>query len=67
MKAAAEYRVPLSEAVLAVLELALAPAVGSSVERSYARSDLFHRRRTLTDQWLQYVLGGGAKVVSLPR
>ena len=51
----------------AVAEMALAHAVGSSVERSYARSDLFDKRRRLMDQWAQYVLGGGAKVVRLHR
>lgn len=49
----------------AVAEMALAHAVGSSVERSYSRSDLFDKRRELMDQWAQYVLGGGAKVVRL--
>ncbi len=51
----------------AVAEIALAHAVGSSVERSYARSDLFDKRRGLMDQWAQYVLGGSAKVVHLRR
>ena len=51
----------------AVAEMALAHAVGSSVERSYARSDLFDKRRGLMEQWAQYVLGGGAKVVRLRR
>ena len=51
----------------AVAEMALAHAVGSSVERSYARSDLFDKRRGLMDQWAQYVLGGSAKVVRLHR
>ena len=51
----------------AVAEMALAHAVGSSVERSYARSDLFDKRRGLMDQWAQYVLGGAAKVVRLHR
>ena len=47
----------------AVAEMALAHAVGSSVERSYARSDLFDKRRGLMERWAQYVLGGSAKVV----
>ena len=51
----------------AVAEMALAHAVGSSVERSYARSDLFDKRRGLMDQWAQYVLDGTAKVVRLHR
>ncbi len=51
----------------AVAEMALAHAVGSSVERSHPRSDLFDKRRGLMEQWAQYVLGGGAKVVRLRR
>ena len=49
----------------AVAELALAHAVGSAVERSYARSSLFEKRRGLMDQWAAYVTGGSAKVVRL--
>ena len=49
----------------AVMELSLAHAVGSSVERSYARSDLFEKRRVLMDRWSAYVSGRqSAKVVS---
>ncbi len=49
----------------AVCEMALAHRVGSDVERSYARSDLFEKRRGLMDQWATYVTGGGAKVLRL--
>ena len=49
----------------AVCEMALAHQVGSAVERSYARSDLFEKRRGLMDQWAAYVTGGSAKVVRL--
>ena len=49
----------------AVCEMALAHAVGSAVERSYARSDLFEKRRGLMDAWAAYVTGAGAKVVRL--
>ena len=49
----------------AVAELALAHAVGSAVERSYARSDLFEKRRQLMDQRAAYLTGGSAKVVSV--
>ena len=48
----------------AVCEMALAHRVGSDVERSYARSDLFEKRRGLMDQWAEYVTGGGAKVAT---
>ena len=39
----------------AVAEAALAHQVGSDVERSYARSDLFDKRRDLMDRWAQFV------------
>ena len=49
----------------AVAEMALAHRVGSDVERSYARSDLFEKRRGLMERWAEYVTGTGAKVVRL--
>ena len=51
----------------AVMEMALAHAVGSSVERSYARSDLFAKRRALMQRWADYVTRSGAEVVQLHR
>ena len=39
----------------AVAEAALAHQVGSAVERSYARSVLFDKRRDLMDRWAQFV------------
>ena len=39
----------------AVAEAALAHQVGSAVERSYARSDLFEKRRGLMDGWAAFV------------
>ena len=36
-------------------EHALSHVVGSTVERSYARSDLFDRRRALLDKWADYL------------
>ena len=44
----------------ALAEMAQGHAVGSSVERSYARSDLLVKRRGLLDQWAEYVLGTAA-------
>ncbi len=44
----------------AVAEAALAHQVGSAVERSYARSDLFEKRCGLMADWARYVTGGGA-------
>ena len=39
----------------AVCEAVLAHRVGGSVERSYARSDLFAQRRDLLSRWAEYV------------
>ena len=44
-----------SSAPHAVCEQALAHTVGSDVERSYARSDLFAKRRQLMNQWADFV------------
>ncbi len=41
----------------AVSEAALAHVLGNSTEQAYARSDLFDRRRTLMQQWADYVTG----------
>ncbi|SDY48565.1 Integrase [Jannaschia faecimaris] len=41
-----------------VAEGALAHTVGDAVERAYARSDLFERRRVLMDAWGQFATGG---------
>ena len=37
------------------MELSLGHAVGSAVERAYARSDLFERRRALMEAWAEYL------------
>jgi integrase len=37
-----------------VAEQALAHSVGNAVERSYARGDLFERRRALMEAWVKY-------------
>lgn len=42
----------------AVGEAALAHILGNSTEAAYAGSDLFERRRTLMQQWADYVTGG---------
>ena len=50
----------------ATMELSLAHAVGSAVERSYARSDLLAKRRRLMDQWGAFVTASATgKVVKL--
>ena len=41
----------------AVMELCLAHQVGSDVERAYARSDLFSKRRSLMQRWAAYLYG----------
>ncbi|MEM6550484.1 MAG: site-specific integrase, partial [Pseudomonadota bacterium] len=48
-----------------VAEHALAHSVGSAVERAYARSDLFERRRELMDCWANFCLPQRADVVEL--
>ena len=50
-----------------VAEAALAHVSGNEVERAYARSDLFGRRRVLMSAWGQYVTGKGGDVVELVR
>ena len=49
-----------TQADYATMELCLAHAVGSAVERSYARSDLLAKRRRLMDQWASYVTASPA-------
>ena len=49
-----------------VAELALAHVVGGSVERSYARSDLFDPRRVLMDRWAAFVTDPVAGCSRLP-
>ena len=45
----------LTDTPHAVMEAALAHAVRNQAEAAYARSDLFERRRTLMQQWADYV------------
>ena len=49
----------------AVCEMALAHRVGSDVERSYARSDLYEKRAQLMEMWAAFLTDAGAKVVRL--
>jgi len=48
-------------------EAALSHATGNEVERAYARSDLFERRRTLMDAWGRYATGKAGEVVEMVR
>ena len=51
----------------AVMEAALAHTVRDKVEAPYNRTTLFERRRTLMDQWMAYLNGGGERVVPMVR
>jgi integrase len=44
-----------------VVEMALAHAIGSKVEASYRRGDLFEKRRALMDAWADYGASPPAK------
>ena len=46
-----------SNATRDIAEMCLAHKVGSDIERSYARSDLFEKRRALMDAWAAYLTG----------
>lgn len=50
-----------------VAEAALSHTTGNEVERAYARSDLFARRRALMDQWARYATGKPGEVVRMVR
>ena len=52
----------------AVGEAALAHTLGHSTEQAYARSDLYERRRTLMQEWADYVIGdsGGNNSLEVP-
>ncbi len=44
-----------------IAELALAHTVGSEVERAYLRTDMFEKRRSLMQDWADFVGGVGAQ------
>lgn len=50
-----------------VAEAALSHATGNEVERAYARSDLFERRRKLMDAWGRFCAGEEGNVLSMVR
>jgi integrase len=50
-----------------VAEAALSHATGNEVERAYARSDLFERRRKLMDAWGRFCGGEEGQVVRMVR
>ncbi|MEZ5767619.1 MAG: integrase arm-type DNA-binding domain-containing protein [Paracoccaceae bacterium] len=47
-------------------EAALAHKVGDAAEQAYARSDLFHKRRMLMENWASYLSLEGGKLVAFP-
>ena len=57
----------LSDHPREVIEAALAHVVRNRVEAASARSDLFERKRVLTDDWARYLaqgVGRGLQVTS---
>ena len=50
----------------AVSEAALAHVLGNSTEQAYARSDLFDRRRSLLQQWADYLSGETPRGIEQP-
>lgn len=50
-----------------VAEAALSHATGNEVERAYARSDLFERRKKLMDAWGWYCAGKPGEIIQMAR
>ncbi len=50
-----------------VAEAALSHTLGNKVERAYARSDLFERRRLLMEKWSGFLTGEAAQVIPIRR
>ena len=48
-----------------IAEMCLAHTVGNTVERAYARSDLFEKRRALMDTWARFATSQPGEVVAL--
>lgn len=51
----------------AVAEACLSHTLGNKVERAYARSDLFERRRELLEGWARFATGSTAAVIPFAR
>lgn len=49
----------------ATMEMSLAHAVGNTVERSYAHSDLYEKRKILMQQWADFLEKKQAKVLAI--
>ncbi|MYF07732.1 MAG: tyrosine-type recombinase/integrase [Rhodospirillaceae bacterium] len=54
-----DWSAECSDAPREVCEIALAHVNSDRVERAYRRTDLFERRRTLMEEWAQYLNGSG--------
>ncbi len=48
-----------------IAEMCLAHAVGNAVERAYARSDLFDKRRDLMERWARFCCPANANVIEI--
>ncbi len=48
-----------------IAEMCLAHTVGNAVERAYARSDLFDKRRNLMERWARWCCPARADVIDL--
>ena len=58
------WSMEMTDTPWAVAEAALAHTLGNSTEQAYARSDLYKRRRTLMQEWADYVTQGDVAWVS---
>ena len=59
-----DWAAETTDAPPAVMEAALAHKVSDRTEAAYARSDLFERRRTLMQQWADYLFSSGHELES---
>ena len=48
-----------------VSEMALGHAISNKVEAAYRRGNLMAKRRQLMEEWMQFLSGRDAKIVSL--
>lgn len=62
-----DWAVECTSSAWAVMEQSLAHAVGGSVERAYARSDLLQKRRALMTAWAEFCTAPAeSKVIQFP-
>jgi integrase len=48
-----------------IAEMCLAHTVGNAVERAYARSDLFEKRRDLMERWARFCCPRPADIIEI--